>query len=105
VAALAAARANEQLKQLNRDFTNVLAPIDGRVDKADVTVGNLISASLTDATILTNIVRMEPMYAYFEVDELTALHILRLLLQGKLAPREKKPSRGHIAREMSRPHM
>jgi RND family efflux transporter MFP subunit len=90
-AALAAARANVQLKQLNRDFTNVLAPIDGRVDKADVTVGNLVSANLNDATILTNIVRMEPMYAYFDVDELTALRILRLQLQGKLAPREKKP--------------
>jgi RND family efflux transporter MFP subunit len=90
-AALAAARANVQVKQLNRDFTNVLAPIDGRVDKADVTVGNLVSASLNDATILTNIVRMEPMYAYFDVDELTALRILRLQLQGKLEPREKKP--------------
>jgi RND family efflux transporter MFP subunit len=91
VAALAAARASVQLKQLNRDFANVLAPIDGRVDKADVTVGSLVSANLNDATILTNIVRMEPMYAYFDVDELTALRILRLQLQGKLAPREKKP--------------
>jgi RND family efflux transporter MFP subunit len=91
VAALAASRATLQVKQLNLDFTKVLAPIDGRVDKADVTVGNLVSASLNDASILTNIVRMEPMYAYFDVDELTALHILRLQLQGKLAPREKKP--------------
>jgi RND family efflux transporter MFP subunit len=90
-AALAASRANLQVSQLNRDFANVLAPIDGRVDKADVTVGNLVSANLTDATILTNIVRMEPMYAYFDVDELTALRILRLQLQGKLAPREKRP--------------
>jgi RND family efflux transporter MFP subunit len=90
-AALGAAQANERLKQLNRDFTNVVAPIDGRVDKADETLGNLVSASLMDATILTNIVRMEPMYAYFDVDELTMLHILRLQSQGKLEPREKKP--------------
>jgi len=34
---------------------------------------------------------MEPMYAYFDVDELTALRILRLQLEGKLASREKKP--------------
>ena len=80
-----------QLKKINRDFANVLAPIDGRADKADVTVGNMVSANLNDATILTNIVRMEPMYAYFDMDELTALRILRLQLQGKLAPREKKP--------------
>jgi RND family efflux transporter MFP subunit len=89
-AALAAARANVQLKQINRDFTNVLAPINGRVDKADVTVGNLVSANLNNANVLTNIVRMEPMYAYFDVDELTALRLLRLQLQGKLAPREQK---------------
>ena len=90
-AALAEAQANVQLKQINRDFANVLAPIDGRADKADVTVGNMVSANLNDATILTNIVRMEPMYAYFDVDELTALRILRLQREGKLAPREKKP--------------
>jgi RND family efflux transporter MFP subunit len=91
VAALAAAQANVRLKQLNLDFCNVVAPIDGRIDKADVTVGNLVSANLNDATILTNIVRMEPMYAYFEVDELTMIRILRLQRQGKLAPKEKKP--------------
>jgi RND family efflux transporter MFP subunit len=91
VAALAAAQANVQLKQLNLDFTNVLAPINGRADKADVTVGNMVSASLNDATILTNIVRMEPIYAYFQVDELTMLRILRLQLEGKLASKEKKP--------------
>jgi RND family efflux transporter MFP subunit len=91
VASLASAQANEQLKQLNLDFTKVLAPIDGRADKADVTVGNLVSANLNDATILTNIVRMEPMYAYFDVDELTALRILQLQLQGKQAPRDKNP--------------
>jgi RND family efflux transporter MFP subunit len=91
VAALAAAQANEHLKKLNRDFANVLAPIDGRVDKAQVTVGNMVSATLADATILTNIVRMEPMYAYFNVDELTALRIMRLRREGKLAPRDKKP--------------
>jgi RND family efflux transporter MFP subunit len=90
-AALAAARANVQLKQLNRDFSNVLAPIDGRVDKANLSVGDLVSANLNDATILTNIVRMEPMYAYFDVDEFTMFRILQLQLQGKLAPREKKP--------------
>jgi len=90
-AALAAAQANVQLKQLNRDFSNVLAPIDGRVDKANVSVGDLVSAYLHDATVLTNIVRMEPMYAYFDVDELTMFRILQLQLQGKLAPREKKP--------------
>jgi RND family efflux transporter MFP subunit len=90
-ATLAAAQANLQVKQLNLDFTKVLAPIDGRVDKDEVTVGNLVSANLNDATILTNIVRLDPMYVYFDMDELTTLRILQLQQQGKLAPREKKP--------------
>jgi RND family efflux transporter MFP subunit len=89
-AALVASRANLAEKQLNRDFANVTAPIDGRADKADVTVGNLVSASLGDATILTNIVRMDPMYVYFDVDELTVLQILGLRRDGKMAPRDKK---------------
>jgi RND family efflux transporter MFP subunit len=89
-AALVAAQANVAEKQLNRDFANVTAPIDGRADKADLTVGNLVSANLGDATILTNIVRMDPMYVYFDVDELTVLRILGLRRDGKLAPRDQK---------------
>lgn len=82
-AALDAAQANVQLKQINRDFANVLSPIDGRVDKADVTVGNMVSANLNDATILTNIVRMEPMYAYFDVDEHSVQRVRQMIHDGK----------------------
>jgi RND family efflux transporter MFP subunit len=89
-AALVAAQANVAEKQLSRDFANVTAPIDGRADKADVTVGNLVSANFGDATVLTNIVRMDPMYVYFDVDELTVLRILGLRREGKLAPRDQK---------------
>jgi RND family efflux transporter MFP subunit len=90
VAAVEAEKANVAIKQLNLDFTKVLAPINGRADKADLTVGNLVSASLIDANVLTNIVRLEPMYAYFEVDELTALRLLRLIREGKKRIREAK---------------
>jgi RND family efflux transporter MFP subunit len=90
-AALEAEKARVAVKQLNLDFTRVLAPIDGRADKADVTVGNLVSSTLIDANILTNIVRQQPMYAYFEVDELTALRLLRMVRDGKLPSREAKP--------------
>jgi RND family efflux transporter MFP subunit len=89
-ASLEAARANVKVKQLNLDFTNVLSPIDGRADKADTTLGNLVSANLSDATILTNLVRLDPMYAYFDVDELTMLRIERMVQEGKLAAREDK---------------
>jgi RND family efflux transporter MFP subunit len=85
-----AARANVAVKQLNLDFTKVLAPIDGRADKADVTLGNLVSASLSDATVLTNLVRLDPMYVYFDVGELTGLRILRRMREGKMPSREEK---------------
>jgi RND family efflux transporter MFP subunit len=90
VAARAAAQANVVVQQINLDFTKVLAPIDGRTDKADVTPGNMVSANLNDATILTNLVRLEPMYAYFEVGELTMIRILRLIQEGKVPSREAK---------------
>ncbi len=89
-ASLEAARANVVVKQLNLDFTKVLAPIDGRADKADTTLGNLISANLNAATILTNVVRLDPMYAYFDVDERTMLRLVKMVQEGKLAAREDR---------------
>jgi RND family efflux transporter MFP subunit len=89
-ASLDAARANVKVKQLNLDFTKVLSPIDGRADKADTTIGNLVSANLNDATILTNLVRLDPMYAYFDVDERTLLRLVKMVQEGKLAAREEK---------------
>jgi RND family efflux transporter MFP subunit len=90
VAEVAAAQANLAVKQLNLDFTKVLAPIDGRADKADVTQGNLVSANLIDATVLTNLVRLDPMYVYFNADELTILRALRRIREGKMPSREEK---------------
>ncbi len=56
--------------KLNLDFTHVTAPIDGRVGRYLVSVGNLISGgSGGDATLLTTIVSLDPLYGYFEVDE------------------------------------
>jgi RND family efflux transporter MFP subunit len=97
LASLEAKKATVATKQLNLDFTKVLAPIDGRVDKADVTVGNLISALLNDATILTNIVSLDPIYVYFDVDELTVIRIHRLMLEGKVPAVEKKAPEVQLA--------
>jgi RND family efflux transporter MFP subunit len=90
VASLEAAKATVSVKQLNLDFTKVLAPIDGRVDKAEVTVGNLVSANLNDATVLTNIITLDPIYVYFDVDELTVLAIMRLIREGRMPSHEKE---------------
>jgi RND family efflux transporter MFP subunit len=52
--------------QINLDFSEVRAPISGRIDKTNVTPGNLVRA---DDTILTSIVSTDPLYFYFDIDE------------------------------------
>jgi RND family efflux transporter MFP subunit len=52
--------------QINLDFSEVRAPISGRIDRTQVTPGNLVRA---DDTILTSIVTTDPIYFYFDIDE------------------------------------
>ena len=77
--ALTAAQKNKERLKLNVDWCLVTAPIAGRISKSSVTEGNLVSA---DVTILTNIVSVEPMYCYFDVDENTLLAIQRRIRSG-----------------------
>src|ERR1700730_11012922 len=68
--------------QLNLEFTRLISPIDGRVSRQLVNIGNLVQA---DSTQLTTIVSIDPIYAYFSMDELAALGYQRLIRQGKIA--------------------
>jgi RND family efflux transporter MFP subunit len=70
-AALAAADAALSAARLNLDFTDVRAPIDGRVSNARVTPGNLVTSN----DVLTSVVSVNPVYAYFDVDEHTWLKL------------------------------
>jgi RND family efflux transporter MFP subunit len=71
--------------QLNLGFTKVAAPISGRVSRYHVTVGNLVQAGdLTGGTLLTTLVSVDPIYAYFDVDERTLLMFRRLIREGKI---------------------
>jgi RND family efflux transporter MFP subunit len=63
--------------KLYLDFTNVTAPLDGRISRRYVDPGNLVTA---DNTILTSIVTEGQMYAYFDVDERTYLELLASFL-------------------------
>jgi membrane fusion protein, multidrug efflux system len=54
---------------LNLEFTQVTAPIGGRVGRAIVTEGNLVSSGPGEATLLTTVVSLDPVYAYFDADE------------------------------------
>lgn len=85
VAARAAAQAAVERARLDLGFTRVTAPVSGRISRYHVTVGNLIQAGdLTGGTLLTTIVSVDPMYAYFDVDEHTVLRVRQLIGEGKL---------------------
>ncbi len=60
--------------ELNLEFTRVTSPINGRVGRAIVTVGNLVSSGPGEATLLTTVVSLDPIYASFEADEHTFQH-------------------------------
>jgi RND family efflux transporter MFP subunit len=78
------AKANRDLAALNLDYTRVTAPVSGRVSRYVVTVGNLIqSGDQNSGTLLTTIVSVDPMYAYFDVDERTVLRVRQLIREGK----------------------
>jgi membrane fusion protein, multidrug efflux system len=60
------ARAAVQQAQLNLEFTEVKAPVAGRISQRQVSVGNVVVA---DQTLLTTIVSLDPIYFSFPVDE------------------------------------
>ena len=62
----------EEVKQhrLDLEFAQITAPIDGRISRAMLTKGNLVNAGGSDP-LLTTIVKLDPIYAYFSVDERT----------------------------------
>jgi len=65
-------RANEaalEAARLNLAYTRVSAPIDGRVGKAEITVGNLVQGETPNSPLLTTVVSSNPIYASFEADE------------------------------------
>jgi len=55
--------------ELDLEFTKVVTPISGRVSRALVTRGNLVSGGQGDATLLTTVVSVDPIYASFDADE------------------------------------
>jgi RND family efflux transporter MFP subunit len=78
-----AGRAAVKAAKLNVEFTRVTAPITGRISRKLVTEGNLINGGTAEATLLTTIVSMDPIYVYFEADERSFLKYARLSQNGK----------------------
>lgn len=68
-AAIAGAEAAVETAALNLEWTEVRAPISGRISRANVTEGNLVQAGAPSATLLTTIVSLDSIFVYFDADE------------------------------------
>ena len=75
-----AIQAQLDLARLNLSFTRVTAPISGRVSRAEITAGNIVTA---DTTALTSVVSTDKVYAYFDADERLFLKYGQLSRQGQ----------------------
>ena len=106
VANLQAAQAGLQSAKLNLDYTQIRAPVSGRVGRLEVTVGNLVAAG-PSSPVLTTLVSIDPIYASFDADEgavrraLGALpsndaraHLERIPVE--MLTNDAPPRRGHL---------
>lgn len=82
-AALTVAKATAESARLNVEFTEVRAPITGRISRKMVTPGNLINGGAGQATMLTTVTALDPIYCYVEADENSVLKYQRLARQKK----------------------
>jgi multidrug efflux system membrane fusion protein len=90
-----AAQASLEAARLNLGYTKVVSPIDGRVSKAEVTLGNLVDANV----VLTSVVSTNRIYASFDGDEDTYLRVGRAAAKG-----EHVPVKIGLANEAGFPH-
>ena len=76
-AAITAARADANRTAVDLKYTVIRAPISGRIDRAFVSKGNLLTGGTGSGTLLTKIVSEQPMHVYFDVDERSLLRYMR----------------------------
>jgi RND family efflux transporter MFP subunit len=92
--------------ELNLEFTRVTAPITGRVSRAEIQEGNLVEAGAGQVKALTTVVSLDPIYAYFDVDEQTYLKYARLAQKQSRNSRElRNPVFLGLADESDFPHI
>lgn len=104
---LRAAKAALQANQLNLDYTQVRAPVSGRVGRLEITIGNLVAAG-PSAPVLTTLVSVHPIYASFNAgeeivgralqsfDRDAAQQVGQIPVQATTAPHDGQPILGHL---------
>jgi RND family efflux transporter MFP subunit len=107
LASVRAAQAALAMAALDLEFTQVRAPIAGRVSDAREREGNLVIGGNTDrATLLTTIVAVDPIYCFMDVDERSALKYRQLYREGKRVSAlfNEVPAEMGLANEEGFPH-
>ncbi|WP_246120118.1 efflux RND transporter periplasmic adaptor subunit [Blastopirellula retiformator] len=109
-AAIESAQAGVETAELNLRYTQIHAPVAGRISREYVTEGNLVSGGTATSTLLTTITSIQPIYCTFDINEQQALKYIRLAQAGKrvssrvaknpvylgLADEERFPHEGHM---------
>ena len=98
------ARATLAAAKLDLSYTHIHAPISGRIDRNLVDIGNLVGAG--EATVLTSVVKYDPIYAYFDVSERDFLVYSELRRRGETVSSEGEPTPAYLglATESGFPH-
>jgi RND family efflux transporter MFP subunit len=91
------AQAAAKAAELNLEFTQVKAPIDGRISRRFVDEGNFVTGGSTQSSLLTTIVPFNPLYATFDADERLVLKYTRLDLSGERRSSRETPNPVRIA--------
>ncbi|WP_145314168.1 efflux RND transporter periplasmic adaptor subunit [Gimesia fumaroli] len=85
MAVIEAAKAEIEAAQLNLDYTQIYAPVSGRISRKHVTEGNLINGGTTNSSLLTTITSVKPIYCNFDANEQDVLKYIRQAQAGKRA--------------------
>src|ERR1700733_9977356 len=103
---VAGSKAALESAALNLNFTRVTSPIDGRVSRAEVTRGNLVTGGINGGTLLTSVVSIDPIYLYFDGDEQTYLRYTQMAKSGERPSSRDSgnPVNGGLANEEGFPH-
>jgi RND family efflux transporter MFP subunit len=80
--------------RLDMEFTLIRAPVSGRISRKLVSEGNLIIAN---DTVLTNIVSLDPIHFYFDVDERSYLTYTQMALEGTRPSSRDTPNEVYVA--------
>jgi RND family efflux transporter MFP subunit len=91
-ASVLSAEASVHSSELDVEFTQIHAPINGRISRKLVSEGNFITGGSGSGTLLTTIVSIDPIYFYFDISEADFLKYKRLAESGARPSSRENPN-------------